>query len=94
MSDARVLTIPDVISIGAIVGAAQHSYKVARLMDSGDVVEGTARSIGDQNGAFLATGEDVRDGYLRVTTLQGWEAFWPMHALVSEQQEGTFIVRA
>lgn len=94
MTDSRVLTIPDVVSIGAIVEAAQHSYKVARLMDSGDVVEGTARSIGNQNGAFLATGDDVRDGYLRVTTMQGMEVFWPVHALVSDHQATTFVVRS
>lgn len=88
----RILSIADAVSIGAIIGAVHHDSKVARLMSSGDVIVGIPRSIGDSRGAFLASGEDVRDGFLRVTSTTGWEHFWPMSDLIREHQATTFVL--
>lgn len=85
------VTISDVFALHAVVDAASRCAPVARLVGS-DVVYGTARSVGDQEGRFLASGEDVRGAYLRVTTSAGWEVFWPVAELAAEVPEGAFVV--
>lgn len=89
---SEILTIGDAIDIGAICGAAGRCAPVARALESGDVVYGTARSIGDTRGAFLASDTDVRNGYLRVTTRSGLEAFWPLRELLTELRAGLFVL--
>jgi hypothetical protein len=64
----------------------------SRALDNGDVIYGQARSIGRTDGAFLPAGEDVRAGYLRVTTRGGFEAFWPVSELVFEYLDGVFVL--
>ena len=86
----RILTIPDLFALAAIGQAASGKDKVSRLVGD-DIIEGTARSIGDDRGSFLAAGSDVRDAFLRVTTLAGWEAFWPVADLVEEHKVGYFV---
>lgn len=87
----RILRQPDAIALAAIITAAHTGAHVARDR-GGDIIEGTARSIGDHLGAYLGPDEDVRDGLLRVTTVNGWEAFWPMVELVEEYKQLTFVV--
>jgi hypothetical protein len=90
---SEVLSIHDAHAIGRIIEACWSGRKVSRLMEeSGDIIEGVARSIGDDRGNFLASGEDVREGKLRVTTTMGWEVFWPMRELIADHQQATFII--
>lgn len=85
------LTKSDAVNLAAILAAAQGNRRVARLVD-GRVVEGEARSIGDENGNFLSEEDDVRDGYLRVTGgVIGMDYFWPIKELMDETYMGTFI---
>lgn len=91
----RVLTIGDVIALANIIRYAQGERRVVRIMpdggpNAGEILRGTARSIGNDRGNFLATGEDVRDAYLRVTLDTGWEAFWLIGELIGENSEGYF----
>lgn len=86
----QVLTISDAIAIGQIADMASRCAKVARLMDDGNVIYGTARSIGDERGMFLSSSDDVREGFLRVTTQGGFEAFWPIADLVPLVQSTEF----
>jgi hypothetical protein len=88
----RILTVSDAADLGAIISAAQRNAPVGRLTSSGDVITGTARSIGDQRGNFATGGDDVRDCYMRVTTTAGWEAFWRVSELLAEYRETTFVV--
>jgi hypothetical protein len=92
MSD--VLTLRDALTLGAIVSAATHNARVAWLDEkiSDDILIGTARSIGDEHGAFLAQSEDVRDAWLRVTTDRGWEAFLPVRDVMAAYEATTFVV--
>jgi hypothetical protein len=87
-----VLTIGDANDLQTILRAAQQCAKVARAMGGGDVVYGTARSIGTASGAFLTSDEDVREGFLRVTTQAGMEAFWPVRELMREAGTGEFAL--
>jgi len=86
----ETLTIGDANDLQVVLHAAQTCAKVARAFGNGDVVYGTARSIGTQSGAFLTSDDDVRDGYLRVTTQSGLEAFWPVRDLMREVGMGLF----
>jgi hypothetical protein len=87
-----VLTKSDASAVAAIIDAAVRSTKVARVLERGEVAVGTARSIGDENGIFLDGKTDVRDGYLRVTLLSGFEAFWPVRELLPLVHTGEFVV--
>lgn len=78
------------IKLSNVVSAAGRGRRVARLIDGGTVIVGTARSIGDERGYFAARGDDIRDCYLRVTTDAGVEAFWKVSDLVEEMGRGEF----
>jgi hypothetical protein len=85
----RVLNVRDAVALGQIVSCMKGRGQVARLVD-GNVLVGTARSVGDENGNFAAQLDDVRDCYLRVTLRSGFEAFWPVSELVQEM--GSYFV--
>lgn len=91
MSDS-VLTVSDVVALGAIVNAAHTTAKVARLVENNDVLYGHARSIGDERGAFIRATEDVRGVFLRVTLTSGFEAFWPVREVVAAYKAGEFFI--
>lgn len=81
----KPLTVTDATRLATIIEAAIHNWTVARLMPASTLlVVGTARCVGDQNGCTLSKDEDIRDGYLRVTTDGGFEAFWPIAELIPE----------
>jgi hypothetical protein len=86
-----ILSLSQLVNLSTVADAASRCAPVARLVD-GNVVYGTARSIGDTHGNFLGSDEDVREGYLRVTTTSGWEVFWPVAELAEEVACGLFGV--
>jgi hypothetical protein len=87
----RILTIQDTTALAEIIGWCQRTDRLMWLDDRGDVAYGTARSIGDANGNFLAAGEDVRDAYVRITTAMGFEWFVLVAEVMVRQQEGTMV---
>lgn len=89
-SDAMV-TMADLHALSEITDACIHGRKVARLIDGDNVIEGVARSIGDENGNFLRRDEDVRNGYLRVSGT--FEYFWPIRELMPQIHDSTFVVQ-
>ena len=92
----RLLTLHDAVNLSTIVDAAITGARVRWLDEaSGDVRSGTARSIGRglvDGASFLTDRDDVRDGFLRVTTDTGWEAFLPVADLVPMVRETTFVI--
>lgn len=90
-ANSRPLTISDSVTLGEICRAVQGSLRVARLLD-GNVLIGTARSIGDANGNFALPDEDVRDCFLRVTLRTGLEAFWNVEELMPLISSGEFVI--
>lgn len=89
----HTLTVADAVALSTVVGAAQRNAYVGRLMPkTGDVVHGTARSIGTAYGVFAGPNDDVRDMYLRVTASAGWEVFWPVSDLIAEVSAHTFVI--
>ena len=87
----RPLTRSDAVALATIVEAAIHGTYVGRATESGDVMHGTARSIGNQTGGFATERDDIRDEYLRVTLSTGFDAFWPVAELMTEVNSGMFV---
>lgn len=91
--DYGPVTMRDIGALQTIVEAAQGNRRVKRLLEDIDlIVEGTARSIGDERGYFLGRDEDVRSGFLRVTTTTGMETFWPVTDLMIDANRGYFVL--
>lgn len=87
----RILTVGEAVNLATIIGWAQGNLRLSWLDDRGDVAEGTARSIGDEQGNFLNGTDDVRDGFLRITTASGFEWFVPMADVLDRVQQGTMV---
>lgn len=83
-------TLSDFNKIAQIVEAAQGNQRVAFLLEDGRIVQGTARSLGDENGYFQMGTEDIRTLHLRITTETGLERFELVSDL-TEQLGSTFF---
>lgn len=79
------MNLTTLINAATVIGAAQSTAKVARLLDNGDVVLGTARRISGDT-------EDVLHASLEVTTNQGMEVAWNVGVLAQEVATGEFVV--
>lgn len=89
------MKIADIPSAAAIIKAAQDEARVAYVEQEigNDIIFGTARHIvTDPVRAGFAHGNDEFEGqFLRVTTTEGWEKFWPVERLVHMHQVGLFV---
>jgi hypothetical protein len=83
-------TTRDATAMAVIQDLAHRGARLARMMPDGDtVIYGTARSLGDATASrFARSDEDVRELYLRVTTVQGFECFWPVLDLITAHHDG------
>jgi hypothetical protein len=85
----NVLTTAQLLDLAEVVKYAQTCAHVIRLVDD-EAVHGTARSVCDERGGHL-TG-DIRDGYLRVTLMNGvTDVFWPVAELAAQVRAGEFV---
>lgn len=87
----RILTIADAVALADVVRWVQCNARLRWLDDRGEIAEGTARSIGDDRGNFLASTDDVRDAYVRITTAMGWEWFPRMAEVIERHRAGTMV---
>jgi hypothetical protein len=78
------LSAQHVLGLAQIVLAARKGQRVARLDEDSNVRVGTARSLGDERGNYMGREDDIRDVYLRVTLLSGFDAYWPVLELLAE----------
>lgn len=83
-----VLNISDAVTIADILRVAQGNKPVTRLVEGGALVSGTARAITHEGGGFLGANDDVREGFLWVTTHTGFEQWWPVAEMVPLVQAG------
>jgi hypothetical protein len=88
---ANVLLMLDLIHLESVARAAEHNSPVSWLKD-GHVRTGEARSVCAEDGRPQPYLQDVRDGYLRVTTTMTDE-FWPIRELMRSAAIGEFVVR-
>jgi hypothetical protein len=96
MTDVRTLTTRDAVALATILEAAQTNARVRWVDDdhTDGVNEGTARHLvkDPETAGFLGSGDDIRDGYLRVTTVAGFEAWLPVSQLIEMVSETTFVI--
>lgn len=85
------LTIADAVNLAAIVDLCQRGARVGRVDEEGDIRYGTARSIGNEFGGFLRNDEDVTGAFVRVTLLNGFDAYWPLADLMRDYAQRTFV---
>jgi hypothetical protein len=94
---SRPMTLRDTQAVSELMRATEGCLKIVRLINDGDErpVEGHARSFcADASvSAFAAEGQDVRDAYLRVTTLGGMEVFWKVGDLIEPLLTGYMRVK-
>lgn len=84
-----VLNMRDLTTLAMVAECAQQNRRVRFLAsNSGNVVEGVARSIGDEQGNFLREDEDVRDGFLRISSTMEW--FLPVRDVMQMLRDGSF----
>lgn len=90
-----ILTVPQITQLGVITDAASRSAKVRWLGDDSHTIhEGTARHIvqSPDNFTFLRSDQDVRDAFLRITSVTGMEHAVPVRRLMYLVEMGGFAV--
>jgi hypothetical protein len=89
-NNSEILTAGTVLAIAEILGAIGH--RIALVNDDGDIVYGHARGIttGDGVAGFIGRGRDIRDGFLWVTTRNGFESWYPVRALIASYARDEF----
>lgn len=88
---STILTVTDAVHLATAIRWAQTNAKVRWLNESGDIQEGTARSLGDERGNFLTADDDVRDGFFRITTTMGGEVFLPVVDVIRMVRNTTMV---
>lgn len=85
-----VLNAQNAVALATVVQWAWSGQKVRWVTNENlDVLEGTVRSFGDERGNFIANSEDVRDSFLRITTVNGFEVFMPMQEVIDHVRNFT-----
>jgi hypothetical protein len=85
------LNMRNVTAAAQVMAAAEGNRRVRRLVDD-RVVEGVARSIGDQQGYFVRGDAPLEELYLRVTGSTGFDYYWPLPELMQQVLCGEFAV--
>lgn len=90
-----ILTVPQIHQLYVITDAASRGAKVRWLGDDSHTIrEGTARHIvqSPENFGFIRSDQDVRDAYLRITSVTGMEYAVPIRRLMYLVEMGGFAV--
>ena len=83
MNTTAALTLQDVTRLATILEWCQHNTHVRWLLPNGNVIGGTVRSVGYENGNFLRADDDVRGAFVRVTCDTGLERAMSVVGLVA-----------
>jgi hypothetical protein len=92
-SSGEILTGTTAVLLADIVRAAWNRSRIARALDNGYVISGTARGIGDDRGSHAGPHDDIRECYLHVTMDSGWEQFWPMSETVEALRQKLLVIK-
>lgn len=99
------LTVPVALRLGDLLtwvaqGARVHyttddvavEYPGHRLEQGATILTGTLRHVvrSAENYTFLAAGEDVRDGYVRITLASGLDTALPVMQIIDLMEQGAF----
>lgn len=94
MSNHLPLNTTTAVALSEVIRFAQTNARVAYLHD-GEVIEGIARHIvkSPDDIGFLTQMDDVRDAYLRVTLVSGFEVFLPITDCIRMVAFGEMVAR-
>ena len=89
----KILTMIDLVLLEGVMATLNNHAKVARVVEGGAVVYGIARHVvrDVETAGFPTSLDDVRDCFLRVTSRQGFEYFWPVADLMEDFARGEFV---
>jgi hypothetical protein len=90
----RTLTIGDAITIGTMVNMWHAGNRVRFSTDDGaTITTGTVRHIvrSETDYTFLGSGDDIRDGWLRITTVGGWDIALAVPTVIDLIRDGLFV---
>lgn len=92
------LTVPEVWQLHTILDATSRGAKVRWIshVDDETILSGTARHLvaGSKPSEwhFIGSDQDVRDAYLRITSVTGWDHAVPVRYLMELVRQGGFAV--
>lgn len=88
------LNLRDAVALSTVLRAAQTNARVTWLVENGETITGVARHIvhDPETAAFLNDDDDVRDGYLRVSST--FEHFLPVREVIELVWRGEFVIEA
>lgn len=88
----RVLNVHHVTALATIVQWAQAGSKIKFMYEGSDVIrEGIVRSIGDDQFNFINLETDVRDAYVRITGVNGFDYALPVTDVMRWVHEGRIV---
>jgi len=84
------LTSMALMGLADVLNGITRNAKVRRYMPDGRIVEGILRHLDGEGGGRRP--EDIRDCHVRVTTVSGFETWWPMAELARQSQVGELSI--
>lgn len=87
------LTVPVALRLGDLLNWVAQGARVHYTTDEGaTILTGTLRHVvrSAENYTFLAAGEDVRDGYVRITLASGLDTAMPVMQIIDLMEQGAF----
>jgi hypothetical protein len=86
---AQPLNPTDLLALADVVNHMFAHGKVRLLLESGNILEGTLRHFcGQDVSEPRREGDDVRDWYVRITSVTGMEYSVPLAELAAKHQRG------
>jgi len=86
------LDVGTVLDLAKVLDWCIGTKRISWLHPEHNVLRtGTARNVGDDNANMLAPGEDLRDGFFRITTTDGFEVFMPIAEVLPMVRSGYMV---
>ena len=87
-NEPRILTLSLTATLGELLTAVRAGNKCRWLAPNGDIATGVLRSIGDERGNFAGPDDDIRDCFVRVSSML--ELFFPVMDVIALIHKGEF----
>jgi len=85
------LDVGTVLDLAKVLDWCIGTKRVSWLDPHNRLLTGTARNVGDSNANSLPPGEDLRDGFFRITTTNGFEVFMPISDVLPMVRSGHMV---
>lgn len=89
----RYLSARHILSLAKIVEAVQEGRTVRwEYYYDGQLMEGTLRGFTSRDSGAHFTGEDLRDSYVRITTVQGSDFWIETEEMAGLYEDGSLVL--